>query len=189
MQSQPIAKDYAPVRFPNAEAAVAWADEVLSKPGTVDHIGKLTKTGGGNLSFEDVKAYALTVSAVIARINPFTAGYVFRCVYGDFLLTNKDAMIMDVARLIAENKAAKFVATHKLRALAAVVIVAKAEEANTSGKYPRARIAEAIGIKRQSSYDKPWSILIPEATKIVEGLIESAKAQIEGELEQKGMIY
>lgn len=189
MQSQPIAKDYAPVCFPDAERAVAWSDEVLSKPGTVDHIGKLTKRGGGDLPFEDVKAYALTVSAVVARTNPVSAGHVFRVVYGDFLLTDKDAMVLDITGKIAKMKEAKFTAFNKLRKLAAVAIVAAQYEQNTAGKYPRARIAEAIGIKRQSSYDKPWKVLIPEAQKVVAGLIETASAQIRGELEQKGMIY
>lgn len=174
--------------FANAREAVAWAEELASRPVCDTLLGKnMIKSGSGGLSPVELRDVAFTISNLVANYDK-PKGVLFRVVYGH---PNGDGMmsVMDyVAHDIHRTPAGEKVDIAKLRGLVGGIIASIREAEVYDRRLSRSRIAKHIGITRQSFNEGPW----PELESIVRAKLsqwlDAAEGNINNELNERGWL-
>lgn len=175
------------VRFGSVSDAVAWAEEILSKDGVPSHL-RISKAGTGEFTFEELKDFAHTISAVVARVQPLRAQYIYRHIYG-YSSSEQVLHVMIMAQdyMHRSRHWNKDKAVEQAVRLSAAVVDAVRSELLFNKRHPYAKVAKALNIKPQSFHES-WKDLFLSAKVEAFAWVHQAETQIQAELEEKGMM-
>lgn len=175
------------IQFDQASKAVAWADEVLSKPNTKDSVGSLLKKPS-NTSLSDVMDHALTISVQMQKVNPILSSSLYRYVYGDAFGSDMEMIIDIFADEFRQDESFEdFTEERILRFTASILRYVRTYE-NLGQRYPHSSIAKDIGLKRNSLQTIKWRKRIADGRAAVVRHLDRAEKQLTDIFTDKGII-
>lgn len=178
-----------PIRFSSPSSALAWADEVLTKDGVRDHIGKLQKVAG-DIPMQELQDWALTISGTLAAIRPWHYGSLYRFVYGDSMATHPDEIARELVPEIGKRCAqASRRKTHRqLQNFAVAMMGAAREDLGRGRRMPVAQLAYMLGLKRQTLQNPTWVTLRKETQALLYEVLDWADKCMAERLADKGVL-
>ncbi len=178
-----------PVRFSAPSAALAWADEVLTKDGVRDHIGKLQKVAG-DIPMQELQDWALTISGTLAAIRPWHYGALYRFVYGDSQATHPDEIARElVPELQKRCPQVSRRKTHtQMQNFAVAMMGAAREDLGRGRRMPVAQLAYLLGLKRQTLNNRTWLELRKETQTHLYEVLDWVDRCLLDRLRDKGVL-
>lgn len=182
-------REYSPVTFPDAASAVAFAEEILSRAAPESQFAKLLrKSGGGDLSWEELRDIAHTISMTLARIQPGYMARVYRAVHGDLYGVRPEELVELIEACMRQQipEAAQRSPLH-CRVLA-FSIIRRLKAQNDGKRYSNMRVAKDLGISRKTFDGKAWQALARGTEEMLKLWLARVDSNLSSTLYYKGII-
>jgi len=183
-------EDDTSLKFKNSRAAVAWADELLSRPGVKSIFGSIIGKPKSGVYLGDLLDLAHTISVVVTSVKPKCAGLLYRYTYGEILTEDAIDMADWVYRTLrVKEEYLPFAVSHgteKLRLLVQAMIAEVSFSDKTGKPWSRVKVIEYSGISK-SRFFADWIPLVSDIENHIKSILDMAEKQIDLQFSEKGI--
>lgn len=193
LQTDPALDNLPVLRFYDCINAYCWSQSTLKRP-TLNSMFRAIMRPGGRAAFSDHEARDLahTISSLAFACEPPQGRELMALIFGG-AIADEPQRYVDFTEALAKHLKATCPAADKraldqLDKVADFVTANLYREARNQEAFPRARLADALGIKRQSLKDGGWLTVIGYAKDACYFWMEQAKDDLTVKLRLRGVV-
>ena len=178
------------IKFYSASGAYKWAVEAAERPGVISSTQVVIRSmkeqmGSTALTRDDIEETALSVLAVVKRIEPPVARMAFKAALGPPEETLDAELTSQLARTVWTDEQRRPYST--CSRLARITLLRSRAEEQHAQAIPRAWYAHALKIRRQSL--GTWDPVINELEALMDDWVAQGKMKAKQLLDQAGLIH